>query len=91
MNPDTTAVSKNVWIATALSVILPGAGLAYLGKWLAAAINFAIAVALPLLSLAFGSKELVEHIHYVYLGIAAGSGGWAHAAAVGYNRGRQDE
>ena len=87
MTPATAETSeKNVWLATALSVILPGAGLGYVGKWTAAALNFAAAVALPLLALLFGSKEIGEHIHYLILAIAAGSGGWAHATAVGHNR-----
>lgn len=72
---------KNAWVAAALSFILPGAGLAYLSKWGAAAINLLVAIILPAITLLAAPPEVTEHIHYLYLVIAVGSGAWAHAMA----------
>lgn len=72
---------RNAWFAAALSFILPGAGLAYLGKWGAAAINLLVAIILPAISLLAAPPEVTDHIHYLYLVIAVGSGAWGHAAA----------
>ena len=67
-------------IAAVLNFILPGAGLLYLGKAGLAALNFVCAVALLL-----GWCALISHgtqtVHYVALGIGAGSAGFAHAVA----------
>lgn len=63
--------------AATLSFLLPGAGLWYLGESAHAIINFAVAIVLAALAL-FSSHE---HLHYALLAIAAGSSGYAHAAA----------
>lgn len=63
--------------AAALSFFLPGAGLWYLGERGHAAVNLAVAIVLSVLALATGH----EHLHYAFLAIAAGSSGYAHAAA----------
>ena len=76
--------TKKPWLAGVLSVVLPGAGLVYLGKWLPGLVNFALVQALlMILIFAFGDAQVVEHIHYVFLAAAAASGGYAHAVATG--------
>ncbi|HUS38908.1 MAG: hypothetical protein WBF93_07210 [Pirellulales bacterium] len=72
---------KNAWVAAALSFILPGAGLTYLGKPGAAAINLLVAIVLTAAALLVAPQEVVDHVHYLYLVIAVGSGAWAHATA----------
>ena len=66
-------MSKNKpWLAFLLSFILPGAGLVYLKKWKHGIANFVVVIAIPLfLVLAVGEPTLVEHIHYVFLGLHA--------------------
>lgn len=77
---------KKPWLAFALSVIVPGAGLAYLGHWLWGAINLAaFLAALALISLVFSDTIVGEEIHYVMAALAAASGGWAHAWCVQHN------
>lgn len=73
------------WIAFVLSLVLPGAGLAYAGKWLQGFVNFAVATALLLLILGVSgtSPVLRDHIHYVILIICTASAGYAHAIASG--------
>ena len=73
---------KHPWLAFVLSAVLPGAGLAYLGKWRGALVNFAVALAIPVLFLLVMPEEITERIHYLILTIAVGSGAWAHAAAA---------
>lgn len=67
-------------IAAVCSFLVPGSGLVYLGKWVWGVTNLALATgAVLLLS---SSPTISEHIHYVFLAIAAGSAGLAHAAAT---------
>ena len=75
------------WLAFLLSFILPGAGLVYLRKWKQGIANFVVVHAI-LFFLFFGVGEptLVEHIHYVFLGLAAASGGYAHGVAMSVNK-----
>ena len=75
--------NKRPRLALFLSLILPGAGLAYLGRWRAALANFLLVHAV-LFSIVFGFAEsnLMEHIHYVFLGLAGASAGYAHAQAI---------
>jgi hypothetical protein len=68
---------KSTKTAVALNFLIPGAGLWYLGlHWMALA-NFLVALTFPLIGLFWWS----EHVHYLFLAIAAGSAGLAHAAA----------
>ena len=64
------------WLALLLNFVLPGAGLLYLPKWKQAIVNFPMVVVVPLV-LFFGVADstLVEHIHYVFLALAAASAG----------------
>ena len=64
-------------IAAVLSFVIPGAGLWYLGNRGRAVLNFTAAVLLTLI----GAVSQREHVHYLFLAIAAGSAGYAHAAA----------
>ena len=81
---------KKPWVAFLLSLLLPGSGLAYLGKWLWAILNFAIVQAVLLSVVLWGSdKPMLEHFHYIMLGLAAGSAGIAHALAMQTNARRQ--
>jgi hypothetical protein len=70
---------KRSTIAAMLSLALPGAGLWYCGRSRLALANLAIAVGLPLVGLMTGF--VAEHILWVFLAIAAGSAGFAHAMA----------
>ena len=75
----TTEVRKSGRLAFLYSFVLPGAGLVYLGKWRAGAVNLAIAILLPVLAVYAMPDGFVDHIHYLLLVIAAGSGAFAHA------------
>ena len=70
---------KRSTIAALLSLILPGAGLWYCGRRKLALANLLFALGCPLAGLLTGF--LAEHIHWVFLAIAAGSAGLAHAVA----------
>ena len=79
-NTETRASHKNVVLATVLKAILPGVGLAYLGKWKWAVVNFVIAQAVVVGAI-YADEKLVEHIHWVVLVLVVGSGSIAHTAA----------
>ncbi len=68
-------------IAAVLSFVLPGAGLWYLNHRGRAAMNLIAAAFLTVL----GAMSQREHVHYLFLAIAAGSAGYAHAVARGTN------
>ncbi len=72
---------KQRTIATALSFIVPGLGLVYLGKKSAGALNIFLAFAVPVV---IGLAWTNEYLHYVFLAIATGSAGYAHAAGTRY-------
>ncbi|MCA9013430.1 MAG: hypothetical protein KDB01_26955, partial [Planctomycetaceae bacterium] len=57
----------------------PGAGLWYLGRRKSAAVNLLVALVIPLMALS--TDFLAEHAQWVFLAIAAGSAGIAHAAS----------
>ena len=63
--------------AAAFSFAIPGAGLWYLREPRHAIVNLAVAVGLTAIVVATGH----EHLHWGLLAIAAGSSGYAHAAA----------
>lgn len=69
-------------IAGTLNFIIPGLGLLYLGCKRAALVNFVLVNAL-LLIFTFGLNDptLIEHVHYVFLALAALSAGYAHGVA----------
>ena len=67
--------------ARILNFLLPGAGMGLLGKWKLAIINALVAVVVLCAAFALGGV-FAEEIHYVWLVIASGSAGWAHAVAV---------
>lgn len=77
---------KKTWLAFTLSVLLPGAGLAYLGYWLWGLVNLLLVVAVAVAGPLVLPAAVVEAFHYVLAGLAAASGGWAHAWCVQYNR-----
>jgi len=69
-------------IAGTLNFIVPGAGLLYLGYFKAALINFLLVnAALLIFTFGFGDPTLFEHVHYLFLGLAALSAGYAHGVA----------
>ena len=73
---------KSPWLAFLLSLIVPGAGLVYLGKWRAGLANFCLATAIVGGFLIFRSETSMDYIHYVILAVATGSAGLAHARAT---------
>ena len=68
---------KPTIVAPLLNVILPGAGLLYLGETGRALANFLLAC----VATASASLSGTEHIHYVFLAVVTGSAGYAHAVA----------
>ena len=72
---------KSKWLALALNVLLPGAGLAYLGFWRAGAVNLTLALAVGALATLWLSPEaLLEYRSMIGSGIAGGSLGAAFTA-----------
>jgi len=73
---------KSPHVAFWWSFLLPGAGLVYLGKWKLGLVNLAVALAIGVLSAAITSPELLhKHMHYVAMGLSAGSGSLAFSLA----------
>lgn len=77
---------KKPWVAFVCSLLVPGAGLAYLGKWLAGAVNLGVATAIVAVFLLAQPEKSLDYIHYVILLLAAGSAGLAHAWASRMNK-----
>ena len=70
------------WLAALLNFCFPGVGLLYLRRWKSALLNFGVVQAILIgLFFGFGESTLVEHIHYVFLALAAASAGYAHGVA----------
>lgn len=69
---------KHRTAATALNFVIPGAGLWYLGLTKAGILNLLVAVLVPTV---IGMFWPGEHVLYILLAVAAGSAGFAHAAA----------
>ena len=69
-------------VAFLLSFLVPGLGLLYLGKRVAAGVNFSLAMIVPALLIWLWPTGAMDVIHYALLAIAAGSAGAAHAAAT---------
>jgi hypothetical protein len=70
---------KRTTTATLLNLVLPGAGLWFCGRPKLALANLLLAAGIPLLGFSVGFIE--EHVPWVFLAVAAGSAGFAHAVA----------
>lgn len=73
---------KSPLLAFLLSFFVPGAGLAYLGLWKPALVNFAVVLAIGVM-LAFVLPDAVpgNYLRYVAFGLAGGSGAFAQLKA----------
>ncbi len=72
---------KSKWLALGLNLLLPGAGLAYLGYWRGGLINLALALtAVALATLWLSPETLLEYRSMIGSGIAGLSLGAAWAA-----------
>jgi len=80
---------KEPWKAFVLSFVLPGAGLAYLGQWGWAVINFFGATGVLMVVVFLQSETAFDYLHYLILILAAGSGGLAHSCAMRLNANKQ--
>jgi hypothetical protein len=73
---------KKPFVAFFLSFILPGAGLAYLGRWKHAFLNFGVVLVVGfVLAVCLPDAVFQEYIRYVAYGIAGASGALAQQAA----------
>ena len=73
---------KSPLLAFTLSFFLPGAGLAYLGKWKLGVINLVIVLGIGVAAAVILSEATFDqYIRYVAIGCAGGSGGLAQAMA----------
>lgn len=72
---------KNIVLATVLNAVLPGAGFAYLRRWKWAIINFVVVQTIIVGAVLTNEPTMVEHIHWIVLVLAVGSGSLAHTAA----------
>ncbi len=72
------------WLAFVLSFCVPGAGLAYIGRWRHGLLNLVgvTAIIIATLTLWGDSSALTDHFHYIPLILAAASAGYAHAMAL---------
>jgi hypothetical protein len=78
---------KKPSVAFLLNFLLPGAGLAYLGKWKWAIINLAVVLLIGILAAFLLSEDIFDrYIRYVAFGCAGGSGGLAQQLAAQMNR-----
>ena len=83
---------KKPSLAFILSFLLPGAGLAYLGKWKWAVVNLVAVLALGVVLVFMLSEETFDHyIRFVAFGCAGGSGGLAQSLATQMNQKKRDE
>ena len=70
------------FIAGVLSFVVPGLGLLCVGQQKSALINFVLVNACLLSAVTiFRDPIITEHIHWLFLGLAAMSAGYAHAVA----------
>ena len=77
---------KSPFLAFTLSFLLPGAGLAYLGKWKWAAVNLAAALIIGIVAgFLLPDYILDAYGRYVAIGIGCGSGAWAQGTAQQMN------
>ena len=80
---------KRPFTAGALNFLVPGLGLLYLGFKKGALINFAlVSMAMLIGTIGIGDPQIMEHVHYLFLSLAALSAGYAHGVAT--SRARMD-
>jgi hypothetical protein len=73
---------KSPLLALTLSFFLPGAGLAYLGKWKWGILNLVIVLGIGVAAaLILSDATFDQYIRYIAIGCAGGSGGLAQAMA----------
>jgi len=78
---------KKPIVAFILSFLLPGAGLAYLGKWKWAFINLGIVLLVGVAATFLLSQEtLHQYGHYIAIGCSGGSGGLAQVLTTHMNQ-----
>jgi hypothetical protein len=78
---------KKPFLAFILSFFLPGAGLAYLGKWKLGAINLFVVLLIGFILVFVLSEEIFDHyIRFIAMGCSGGSGGLAHVMATQMNQ-----
>jgi hypothetical protein len=83
---------KKPIVAGTLSFLLPGAGLAYLGKWKWAFINLGIVLLIGVAATVLFSEEtLHQYGHYIAIGCSGGSGGLAQALTTQMNQKRKTD
>ena len=73
---------KKPLLAFTLSFFLPGAGLAYLGKWKWAFINLGVVLLVGVvLALVLPDEMFYKYMRYVAVGCSGGSAGYAYSLA----------
>jgi hypothetical protein len=73
---------KSPLLAFTLSFFLPGAGLAYLGKWKWGILNLVIVIGIGVAAaLILSDATFDQYIRYIAIDCAGGSGGLAQAMA----------
>ena len=78
---------KKPFVAFLLSFLLPGAGLAYLGKWKWAMINLLGVLAIGVVLSLVLSDQIFEHYaQLVAIGCSSGSAALARTLAVQHNQ-----
>ena len=78
---------KKPIVAFTLSFLLPGAGLAYLGKWKWAFINLGIVLLVGVAAtFLFSEETLHQYGPYIAIGCSGGSGGLAQALTTQMNQ-----
>ena len=83
---------KRPTLAFTLSFLLPGAGLAYLGKWKWGVLNLGIVLLIGAVAAFFLSDDAFgRYIRYIGIGCSSGSGGLAQALATQMNQGRKTD
>jgi hypothetical protein len=79
--PAPSTEPKNAALAVALNCLVPGLGLAYLGRWWMALANLLVGSALVFGPYFAHDPTIIEHIHWVVMVVVVGSGALAHGVA----------
>jgi TM2 domain-containing membrane protein YozV len=78
---------KKPFVAFLLSFLLPGAGLAYLGKWKWAIFNLLAVLAIGVLfALALPDQVFEQYSHLIAVGCSSGSAALARVLAMQQNQ-----